>query len=127
MKTKWIIIAVVLALAIGIVWYLRTRKAKVKTTETGKNCLTVPKTFRKWTGNFSEMDTWYDQARAELLSQDPSDATLAARTAGFFKAVGVEPRGDYIRYYKDQIKTWLSSIEARPHWEVEEGELACLN
>lgn len=128
MNKKFIIIAVIAALAIGgIIWYMRrqsTKKPKVDAA-TGSACMDVPKTFRKWTGDFSAMDTDYDQMRVDHLGQAYEDGGGSARVAGFFKALGIEPRGQYIRHYKDTLKAWLSSADARPHWEVEEGELKC--
>lgn len=129
MKTKYVIIAIVVALAVGgVLLYLRRKGKTVVLDESGAACVKVPATFKKWTGDFSAMDSWYDQAREQYLEQAFDDAAGAARVAGFFKAIGVEPRGDYVKYYKDTLKTWLAGTESRPHWEVETaGELACVN
>lgn len=126
-KQTGIIIAVILAL-VGIAVLLRRREPHVGTNpRTGRTCVKVPKGFARWTGDFSGTD-WgnYGAMRQRYLNQDPDDNESRTYVDSFFKNIDVEPKGSYVRHFAEDIKAYISSSAAVPHWDfTQPGTLRC--
>lgn len=126
-KTVGIIIAAVVGL-VGLVLVLRRREAGFSTDPiSGLDCISVPKDFIGWSGSFASTD-WgaYGAARQQHLGIDPNDDGIRAFVDGFFKAIDVEPRSNYVKHFKREIRDYINSTSALPHWEVSQvGYMRC--
>ncbi|MCI4650853.1 hypothetical protein [Phaeodactylibacter sp.] len=117
-KTVGIIIAVVIALlGLGLVFYRRNDGGSNPIT--GGGCISVPSDFLSWSGSFLSTD-WgaYGAARQQYLGMDPDDEAQRNFVDGFFKSINVEPRSNYVKHFAREIKAYINSTSALPHWEI---------
>ena len=132
MKGKyWIIIAAIVMTGLGLAVYFSRRRTRATTQLDTNNelmgCVNVPKKFKSWSASFAETD-WgqYGRSLDKYLGIDPDVQVQDKELVnGFFKAIDVEPRSEYVRYYQDDIRIWLDSNTSLPHWDVEKGILKC--
>ena len=110
--------AVLLAvIGIGVILY---RRNSMSPEPTGNgDCIRVPSDFISWSGAFSSTD-WgaYGDARERYLGMDPDDEAARNFVDGFFKSIGVEPRSNYVKHFAREIKAYINSTSALPHWEI---------
>ena len=118
------------ALIGGLVWYF-TKRRKVQETKsdpkTGdlKGCISAPANALGWTNEFTGTD-WGGYAKAiQQYLPDYTDDQSGHLIAGFFKAIDVEPNSFYVRYFQDDLKEWMKSNTALPHWLVTKGAMRC--
>ena len=111
-KTVGIVIAVTIA-------FYRRESGGEGAPATGKGCVSVPLDFIGWSGSFLSTD-WgaYGAARQQYLGLDPDDEAQRHFVDGFFKAIGVEPRSSYVKHFEREIKAYITSTSALPHWEI---------
>ena len=118
-KAVGIIIAVGIALlGLALIFYRRERGG-ADTPATGSGCVSVPLDFIGWSGSFLSTD-WgaYGAARKQYLGLDPDDEAQRHFVDGFFKAIDVEPRSNYVKHFEREIKAYINSTSALPHWEI---------
>ena len=124
MKARyWILIAALLLLGIGAYLYYRRSNA-LSIDATGiEGCIKVSGAFKPWQ-EFKQTD-WgkYSKSLKKYLNieEDGQKALVEA----FFKAINVEPRSEYVRYFQKDIKKWLEAGPGLPHWDTEKGYLRC--
>ncbi|WP_282783115.1 hypothetical protein [Phaeodactylibacter xiamenensis] len=117
-KTVAIVAAVLLAVVgIGVILY-RRGSVTAKSIDNG-DCIRVPDDFIAWSGGFTSTD-WgaYGSAREQYLGMDPDDEAARNFVDGFFKAINVEPRSNYVKHFAREIKAYINSTSALPHWEI---------
>lgn len=132
MKGKyWILLAAIALVGLGLGIYFSRRRMGGNTQLDANNdltgCVEVPPGFQPWSSSFAGTD-WggYGRALDTYLDID-YDVQVQDRelVAGFFKAINVEPTAQYVRYFQDDLRTWLDANTSLPHWEVEQGFLRC--
>ena len=127
MKTKnWLILSAFLAF-LGYAAFLYSKKQDALELEADAllGCIDRPVLFKKW-NEFNNTD-WgaYADAIEKHLNISRDDKNTRAYIAGFFKAINVEPRSAYVKWYKNDILKWLKSNKSLPHWDIEIGILNC--
>ena len=123
----WLLVfAITLAAAgLGLYFYFRKSDQLQAEGEILKGCIKVKPLFRRW-DNFAGTD-WgkYAEAIEKHLGVPKEDEATRAIIEGFFKAIDVGPRSEYVRYYAKDLKKWLHSGPQLPHWDIEQGFLKC--
>ncbi|MEO0340747.1 MAG: hypothetical protein AAF242_16255 [Bacteroidota bacterium] len=123
----WILAIGILAVGAGLGFYFYNRRSNdLSINQEGiQGCIKVPKRFKPWSA-FKETD-WgkYAKSMEKHLEVDQTDDTRRAIVEAFFKSIDVEPRSEYVRYFKKDIRRYLEKGPLLPHWDVEQGELRC--
>ena len=128
-KQYWILITALLLAALGVGGYfLRRRSSSLEIDPQGavQGCVKVPSAFIAYTDDFSQVD-WgqYAESLEKQLGIAVEDLTQRSYVEGFFKQIDVEPRSSYVKYFRKDLKKYLQSDSALPHWDVEIGALRC--
>ncbi|MEO0338107.1 MAG: hypothetical protein AAF242_02730 [Bacteroidota bacterium] len=130
MKRYWIlIIGIVIAGAgLGLYFYNRSSDNLSVDPQIGiQGCIKVPNSFIAFTGDFSRVD--YDGKYAGSIEKHISirqdDHQQRSLVEAFFKEINVEPRSQYVKYFKKDIKKYLKAGPGLPHWDVNIGTLRC--
>ena len=120
------------ALIGGLIWYFVTRKKAPETTVDAdgqlQGCIKperIPAKFQKWTDAFSGVDWGGYATSIRKWLPDYADEESGHYIAGFFKAIDVEPTGDGVKYFQDDIKEWMKSKTSLKHWNVTKGTMVC--
>jgi hypothetical protein len=122
MKTKFIIPIIAAVLIIYFVFIKKGASTEelLESAIAKGNCITPPANFKKYNTEVNWGD--FGKGVSDYLVDDDTHKKFAH---GFLKGINVEARSTYVKYYQDEIRAYMKSSKALPHWEVIIGQYNC--
>ena len=125
-----IIFLVVAIIGAGVYFFSKKKDTKIAPGNTDT------KNTRKCYNRFPDTEPFKDNFNPDfftnvqnIISVDLKNTIIQGSkdnyVAGFLKGVNAEMSARNVTLYQSDIKEWIASTYAMPHWQVKVGELLC--